>query len=739
MKKINQDFFTNVKKAFRKKKVWIPTACACACAVTACAVYSNVRSVKGDDTGTSVQSATATTGTLTNSIEGTGTLEAGEGNSIKVPDGLTYEEVCVSAGDTVNAGDVLAKVSHESVLAKMEEIQSEISTIDSEMETARDDDSEETVTAGVSGTVTAVYVSVGDDVTSAMTGYGAIIQIAVGGDTEQIVSVTATEGTVASLSVAAGDTVDSGDTLCTLTLDGYSLEYQQLAEQRSTLVSELQTLIQIAQTDTITATESGTIASVGITAEDDSTTDSTTDGSASDSSGSTTTSASGTAGAVNASYSETSDSTAVFTDCVTYTQTSSEETEISFAITDDETGLYIAAPVTGEEPVTEIDNSDEGYTCTISWNPAADTFAADTQYTATVTLNAADGYCFTTDSLTSSDYTYEIVSCSGDELVLTLTFDATAASDSSDSSSDTSTSEDDTDTEDTSSGTTGSTSSGTTGSTSSGTTGSTISGSASGGTSGSASGGTTGKSGSSSTSASASAASDTTTSETTSTDSSDSSDSEDTGSDLVKAFTMMSSDTMSLEVSVDELDINDVAEDQSAEVTLDAIEDETFEGTVTDVDETAASSGSGSAKYTVTISIPKEDDMKVGMSASATIAVEESDENSILIPVNAIQEEGNTTYVYTSVDEDGNLSGKTEVTTGLSDGDQVVITEGLSEGDTVYYEKTGNVSSGSSDGMSQQNSGEMPDMSSGGQSGGSGQAPSGNMPQGGAPSGSTGN
>ena len=183
---------------------------------------------------------------------------------------------------------------------------------------------------------------------------------------------------------------------------------------------------------------------------------------------------------------------------------------------------------------------------------------------------------------------------------------------------------------------------------------------------------------------------------------------------------------------MDELDINDVEENQSAQVTLDALEDETFDGTVTDVGGTASSSGSGSAKYTVTISIPKEDDMKVGMSASATITVGESDENSILIPVNAIQEEGSSTYVYTSVDEDGNLSGKTEVETGLSDGDQVVITDGLSEGDTVYYEKTGNVSGSGSDtrGSQSQQGGGMPDMSGGNGKFGNG-APSGNMPAGG--------
>lgn len=183
-------------------------------------------------------------------------------------------------------------------------------------------------------------------------------------------------------------------------------------------------------------------------------------------------------------------------------------------------------------------------------------------------------------------------------------------------------------------------------------------------------------------------------------------------------------------VSVDEQDINSVSTDQTATVTMDALEDVTLDGTVTSVSNSASSSGNGSAKYTVEISVPKQDGMLIGMSASATIVVEES-ENVVTIPADALQEKGTETYVYTEVDSDGNLSGETVVETGLSDGDTVEITSGLSEGDTVYYEKTGNVSS--SDTSSGMQGGGMPSDSGSGSSGG--QAPSGDMPSGSMPSG----
>lgn len=164
------------------------------------------------------------------------------------------------------------------------------------------------------------------------------------------------------------------------------------------------------------------------------------------------------------------------------------------------------------------------------------------------------------------------------------------------------------------------------------------------------------------------------------------------------AFTISGDTSMLLSVSVDELDINSVEQGQTAQVTFDAIEDKTFEGTVTKVGNTASASG-GVAKYTVEITIPKDEEMKAGMNASATITIEEK-ENIVTIPVNALQERGEEVFVYTEQDDEGNLSGEQQVTTGLSDGENVEITEGLSEGDVVYYQKTGGGNTSSDTGFS---------------------------------------
>ncbi len=112
--------------------------------------------------------------------------------------------------------------------------------------------------------------------------------------------------------------------------------------------------------------------------------------------------------------------------------------------------------------------------------------------------------------------------------------------------------------------------------------------------------------------------------------------------------------------------------------------DETYTGSVTEVDKTASSSG-GVSVYSVVVTVDKTDEMLSGMSASVYITIE-GVENALLLPEDAVQSTSSTSYVYTEYDETtGELSGMVEVTTGLSNGTYIEITDGLSEGDTVYY------------------------------------------------------
>ncbi|MCD8300082.1 MAG: efflux RND transporter periplasmic adaptor subunit [Clostridiales bacterium] len=116
--------------------------------------------------------------------------------------------------------------------------------------------------------------------------------------------------------------------------------------------------------------------------------------------------------------------------------------------------------------------------------------------------------------------------------------------------------------------------------------------------------------------------------------------------------------------------------------------DELADGSVTAVDYSGTNSG-GTTKYSADITIDREDDMLPGMNASAVITL--STESGILsIPADALIEDGDATYVYTTCDEKtGELGGLTEVTTGVSDGENVEITDGLDEGINFYSHITG--------------------------------------------------
>lgn len=153
------------------------------------------------------------------------------------------------------------------------------------------------------------------------------------------------------------------------------------------------------------------------------------------------------------------------------------------------------------------------------------------------------------------------------------------------------------------------------------------------------------------------------------------------------ALTISPDGAMTVSVSVDELDILSIQKGQEASVTIDALDGGPVSGTVTGIDTTGSGSG-GVTKYTVEITVEKTAQMLANMNASVEIVIDEV-ENCLLIPEAALNQTGTKTYVYTGVDEStGELTGETEVTTGASDGTNVEILSGLFLGDTVCYSYT---------------------------------------------------
>lgn len=145
-------------------------------------------------------------------------------------------------------------------------------------------------------------------------------------------------------------------------------------------------------------------------------------------------------------------------------------------------------------------------------------------------------------------------------------------------------------------------------------------------------------------------------------------------------------DRMELLVEMDEIDIPEVMLNQEAIISVDSLPGVNFEGRVTSIYPTPTVVG-GVVLYKTKISlnVPDDSGIKVGMSAIADIVVGETN-NVILVPKQAIEEDGQG-GTQVSVIVNGKIQ-KRPVVIGRSDGLYTEILSGLSEGESVIVNNT---------------------------------------------------
>lgn len=187
---------------------------------------------------------------------------------------------------------------------------------------------------------------------------------------------------------------------------------------------------------------------------------------------------------------------------------------------------------------------------------------------------------------------------------------------------------------------------------------------------------------------------------------------------------------LEMTMSIDELDISDVAVGQEVQITADAVEGTTYTGVVTKVSVAGTTSG-GITTYPVTVRIDETEGLRPGMNVDAEIILK-SAEDVLAIPSGAVNR-GNTVLITADSPSAANAVDQeapegyvyVEVETGISDDSYTQVLSGLQEGDTVAYLQTAS----GSDGMAMGAMGMMPSGGMGGMSG----APGGGM--GGGPGG----
>lgn len=156
------------------------------------------------------------------------------------------------------------------------------------------------------------------------------------------------------------------------------------------------------------------------------------------------------------------------------------------------------------------------------------------------------------------------------------------------------------------------------------------------------------------------------------------------GTDTTTLCTVIPMDIMELSLPIDEADIASLQVGLTADITLEALPNRAFSGTVTEISSFGTNSG-GSSKFTVTVELPWEEDMLPGMNASVTIPLETMDD-CLTVPVAALTEQGSKTVMYTALDEKtGEPTAPVTVELGFSDGEYAQLLSGIEEGSSFHY------------------------------------------------------
>jgi RND family efflux transporter MFP subunit len=146
--------------------------------------------------------------------------------------------------------------------------------------------------------------------------------------------------------------------------------------------------------------------------------------------------------------------------------------------------------------------------------------------------------------------------------------------------------------------------------------------------------------------------------------------------------------------NLSEIDVNKVKIGQKATIKLDSLTDKTFTGKVMTLDKVGTTT-SGVTNYPAVIQLDTEaEDLLPNMAATASIIIDSKD-NALLVPSSAIKTQGNQLVVQIIK---GKQTASVNVETGLTSETQTEIISGLSEGDEIIISTTS--TSGSQGGSS---------------------------------------
>lgn len=186
---------------------------------------------------------------------------------------------------------------------------------------------------------------------------------------------------------------------------------------------------------------------------------------------------------------------------------------------------------------------------------------------------------------------------------------------------------------------------------------------------------------------------------------------------------IQNTEKLNMTLSINESEIKSVKVGQEATIKVNAVDNKTYQAVITKIDSIGSYSTSGST-FTASLEFENDGDIKLGMSASCTIILEEA-KDCIAVPIAAIQTSGDSKYVV--VVKENEETENVTVETGISNDNYVQIISGLNGNEEIQMIQTTSSSkrSYSTSGNSERGSGMQ-----GGPQGGMSGMQGGSMPSG---------
>lgn len=155
----------------------------------------------------------------------------------------------------------------------------------------------------------------------------------------------------------------------------------------------------------------------------------------------------------------------------------------------------------------------------------------------------------------------------------------------------------------------------------------------------------------------------------------------------VTAVQLVDTSQIKFQGKVDEIDILKIKTGQKAMISVDAVPNKLFSGTVSFISPFGTPDTNGVVQFPITIQLdPSDVALKGGLTATADISIS-SVENALLVPLAAITTSSEGSFV-TIVDKTTGKQEKRQVTLGNQNLQFAEVTSGLKEGDEIVIQET---------------------------------------------------